>query len=203
MPFLPFIPFADCVEIALTGVYGLHIIVNTFACQKAGPITPTDLSAIGGVFDNWWQTNLRGSVSVNYTLDTIKMTDLTSVAGPTLSIPPSANPSGAATGTSVPNNVAVVTSAYTALRGRSYRGRSYLAAIPSSSLFSSEEITTTAQAAIQAAYDQLQTDLLTGGYTPVVLSRYNAGVRRTIGVPTPLVNFVTKRRMGTIRNRIS
>lgn len=89
---------------------------------------------------------------------------------------------GTNSGSAMPNNVAACLSLKSTQRGRSARGRSYIAGIPHEALIAPSEINPTYQAALVDAW---QTVLLAGvddGWVPVVASRVSGGVPRTTGV---------------------
>lgn len=202
MPALPFIPFADCAEVIINGLCGGSQVIFTNAVRKVSTLSDGDLPTIHLIFDDWWQNYCRGSIGDDFVVQTIKVTNLNTVSSGVWEQPPSANPSGAVSGTIAPNNAAQLVSFKTASRGRSYRGRNYLPAIPSANLLDASHITTAAVTALNDAYDQLALSIVAGGYTHVVLSRYNAGVRRTVGVATPITNYIAKSLIATQRRRI-
>jgi hypothetical protein len=202
MPFLPFIPFLDMAEVVLMATCGGIQVVNTFNMQFTGSITNSDLANLYTAFDTWWQSNMRGGIGDDYHLDNIKVTDMTTVTGAVVQAPPTANPTGAVSGTVAPNNAAMVITSYTALRGRSYHGRNYWPAIPSGSLLTATQLTGAAVAANQAAYNALVTLVNAQNFFPVVASRYNNSTRRTVGVATAITSYVAKSLIGTQRGRM-
>jgi hypothetical protein len=154
------------------------------------------------VFDDFWQSELRGSVGDDFTLQTIKVTNLTTQFSGVFEAAPSANPTGAVSGTIAPNNAAQVVSLKTAKRGRPYRGRNYMPAIPSANLQDAQHVTTAAAGALETAYQNLGTALFVAGYRHVVGSRWENGVIRTVGEPTPITNYIGREKIGTMRRRI-
>lgn len=199
---LPFIPFADCAEVVLKGTCGGANTNVTFGVRKTSSISDGDLPTIVDVFDTWWQGSLRGSLGDDYTLLTIKATNLDSQFAGVFEAAPTANPTGAVSGTIAPNNAAAVVSLKTAKRGRAFRGRNYLPAIPSSVLFDAQHITSAAAVALASAYEDLATFLNAAGFLHVVLSRQENGVVRTVGESTPITQYIGREKIGTIRRRI-
>src|SRR5260221_120640 len=99
--------------------------ILTFGMEDSVPITLAELSLLFTAIDTWVTTDLSGQVSGNCSIDFIKLTDLTTVSGPTFQNPTTTN-AGSLAGTVIPAQAALVTSLYTNNRGRSFRGRSYL-----------------------------------------------------------------------------
>lgn len=75
----------------------------------------------------WWTNNIRLFVSSDMTLTEVFITDISSQEGFTLSHVVSPPLAGTAIGESLPSNVALCISFRTAFRGRSGRGRNYVA----------------------------------------------------------------------------
>lgn len=202
MPFLPFIPFTDCVDIAMKFVQQSVPWYLTFGVKSDDPLTDTIRQNIWNAFDAWWTSDLRANVSTNCTLGTIKLTDLTTQFSPTIEDVPSGTATGALTGSVLPAQAAMVTSFLTAKRGRSFRGRSYLAG----RVFADQDTVTqwgpTRVAAVDGAYQNLAIALLAINSQLVVLSRYENSVRRTTGEATPVQSIVTKSQIATQRRRL-
>jgi hypothetical protein len=203
MPFLPFVPFADCAE-AVFQFLEQSIPWNlTMGFKFSGPIALADLVTLEGLLDSWWTTYLAGQISALDSLQAIKLTDLTSVTGPTFSAAPSTTPNGTLAGAPLTAQAAMVVTFNTALRGRSYRGRNYVGGRVSPDLLT---VTTWAAARVTAmytAYLNLPSLVGPGGWTQVVLSRYNAGIRRVVGVATPVVRYEAKSQVATQRKRLT
>lgn len=198
----PFVPFADCAEVVLKGLCGGANANVTFGVKKTSTLDDGDLETIMSIFDEWWQTNLRGSVGDDFVLQTIKVTNLNSQFAGTFEGPPSDNPGGAVTGTIAPNNAAYVMSLKTARRGRAFRGRNYIPAIPSANLQDAQHVTTASATALAAAYVALALLLQAEGFIHVVLSRWENKVYRTTGEATPVQTYIAREKIGTMRRRI-
>jgi len=198
----PYIPFEDCAEVVMNGMTGGSQTVWTLGVKKTSTLSDGDLPDIYDVFDFWWTNHMRGSVGDDFSLLTIRVTNLTTQFSGVYETSPTGDPLGAVTGTIAPNNAAMVISLKTANRGRSYRGRNYIPAVPSSFLQDANHITTTAAEDLQEAYELLATQLAAANYLHVVLSRQENGVRRTVGVATPVITYIGKTRIGTMRRRV-
>lgn len=203
MPFLPYVPFLDCAEVAFIGTMGSQLIIFSLAVQKAGGFVGTDLDDVAAAALAWYGGHLRGSLADDYVLGEVKVTDLTTAVSPLVELPCATNCAGAVTGTAAPNNCAQVVSLKTAKRGRSYRGRIYLPAIPSSALFDASHITDAQATANGGAMEEWVSAMGDLSCTTVVLSRQADGVRRTVGVATAVTVFLPRTLIGTQRRRIA
>lgn len=203
MPALPFIPFVDCAESVLRFTLGGRPAFVTINTKRTGGYTLTDLQHLAEDLIAWWSADCRGNFSHELVLQDVKSSGLTTAVDPVATVACTTNCDGANVGASVPNQVAAVITRYTALRGRSYRGRMYWPGTPQDALGSTREITLLQQTALSLMISQLPGALATHGSGEVILSRYNGGVRRTIGVATAVTSYQVRTVLGTIRNRVA
>jgi hypothetical protein len=91
----------------------------------------------------------------------------------------------------VPNNTAYVLSLKTAARGRSSRGRNFIAAIPQSSLLTANTVTSGLRTGLVTAYENLIGVGADLGATWVIVSKISGGAPRTTGVTTPVTTVDT------------
>jgi len=202
MPALPFIPFANCAEVACFGLLASQTVLLTNGVRKGSAFSGTDLSDIADIFANWLVNDLDPLLSDDLEWDYVKVTDLTTQFSPVFVGGTGLPDNGDVTGVPVPNNVAAVISFQTGNRGRSFRGRNYIPAAPSSVLQTTSQFTTAFAANIAAAYGALAAALGTAGFDHVVLSRYENSVRRTTGVATRITAYNAKTPVGTQRRRV-
>lgn len=202
MPFLPFIPFLDCAEVVIKGVNSATAAYMTFGARFASAPALSDLDALGVIVEAWIQSNLLPNVCNTYAAQEVVVTGLSAATDPSSSTPVTSPQDGQVTGTAVSNQDALVCTLNTALRGRSYRGRIYVPALPASARVNGTLWTTGVIAVWNAAWSDLQSDMLTGGWTMCVLSRQNNNVRRTVGVATAVTTILGRQPIGTQRRRI-
>lgn len=202
MPFLPFIPFADTADVVFAFIQQGVPWNLTFNFKYSTTVTLAALVGLFTALDGWWSSDLSAFVSSNCDLDHIKLTDLSSQSGPVYQNAPLTVPSGTLSGNVLPAQTAIVTTRNTALRGRSYRGRSYLAGRVFTDQQTVTHWTSAVAAAIQASYENGNAAALLAGWTEVIASRQLNSVRRTTGVSQPITGYVTKTKIGTIKNRL-
>jgi hypothetical protein len=103
---------------------------------------------------------------------------------------------------SLPNTTAFCVSKGTGVRGRSYRGRFYLPAIPEGNRVDTNHMDSAWVANINTACTGFLADMITNGYPPVVISRYTGGSPRTTGIGTLITTlFARDSRLDTMRKR--
>lgn len=202
MPFLPYIPFANCAEVVQQFTLGDQVVMLTNGVRKSSAFSGSDLSDILAVFRDFWDTKLHFLVTEELIAGVAKITDLTTVDAPIVEelVGPPTN--GAVTTVPVPNNGAMVVSFKTALRGRSFRGRNYVPSLPAAALATTSTWTTDTLTAMTEAYEYLGAQLALAGFQHVILSRQNDGERRTTGVATAVVTYIARAAIGTQRRRV-
>jgi len=174
----------------------------TFGVHKGSAFSGTDLSDIADIFQNWWNTDISVSVTNQLAMNAIKVTDLTTPSSPTFTLSPVTPGTGTVTSGPVNDNAALVVTCKTANRGRSFRGRNYWGGLPAGALTNSTEWSVGTVTAWSGFYPDLANALGVAGFEHVILSRFNAGVRRSVGVFTRVVDYQAKRPIGTQRRRV-
>lgn len=201
MPFLPFIPFVNCIDIVIQLTQQAVPWQLTFLAASSVTVDNAQLAAVSGAIDGWITSDLAAQISGNCSFDNIKLTDLTTQFGPTHNAIPTTT-AGTLSGTVIPAQAAMVVSLYTNNRGRSFRGRSYLAGRVTGDQQTVTHWTTTRASAVDTAYFNLITALSAVNCTLSVGSRQENGVRRTVGVATPVTQIVAKTPIATQRRRL-
>lgn len=124
----PFIPAQGVMQLEMVFTYLGQVCENVYhVLQGDGATAPTlaEMNALAAAMENFERTTGRLAKNQNATLDHIKVTDLTTQTGPAIERVPSPAIVGADTTTPAPGNVTWVATWHTALRGRSFRGRTY------------------------------------------------------------------------------
>jgi len=198
----PFVPFANCAEAVCIGSMAGQAAYLTLGFQHVGPFIGTDLQNLADGMANWLVGALAPLQHAGITWSQVKVTDLTTVSSPvvvsTLGLPVNGSVGGAA----LTNQVAMVMSFKTALRGRSFRGRNYIPSLPPADLASTTEWANTPLTNFAAAYSTGLSANVPAVDTHVVLSRFNGGALRSIGVATPVTVYIARAAIGTQRRRI-
>lgn len=186
------------VEFKYTDLAG-HRFQNTFHLSRIG-FTNADIDTLVSLVAGYWDTSLlRTKLSIDVTLATIKVTDLRTEGAYTVET--TVNSAGTGNEDQVPVSSAVVVTMRTALRGRSFRGRSYITGtIKNEFVNGVYSVNTTS--ACQAFVVGLQTAVAGQGWDLVVLSRAHNGVKRAVALPFPITSVVIRsQREGNRRDR--
>lgn len=199
---LPYVPFPNCVEAVLQGISSATAAFITMGFQFGGSIAPSDMSTLAARLEAWYHANVQPNICPSCDFESIKLTDLTTAFSPVINHSFATPGIGAATPPEVPNNCCMVVSFGTLNRGRSYRGRNYIPALPIASQVTGTLWSAAVAAVWTAAYQALPPLIASYGWEHVVLSRFNGGSRRTVGVATRVTSYQAKEPIGTQRRRV-
>lgn len=202
MPFLPFIPFLDCAEVVVQGVNSATAAYLTMGFKFGGSIGSGDLDALLAIIEDWYHASVQPNITAEAAFNSAKATDLTTATGPISNLTFTGPNDGSASGAGVSNQDAMCVTFNTAKRGRSYRGRNYVPALPVGARVNGTLWTGTVAGVWTATYDDLKIRTLAGGWTHVVLSRQEGSIRRTVGVATPVTSYRANTPIATQRRRI-
>jgi hypothetical protein len=197
-----FIPFADCAEVVVQGQSAGQAAYLTMGFLHPGGIVGSDLGDLADIVASWVTGTLLANLHAGYQVDSIKASQLDTVSSPVYVSVLGLPAAGAVGGAALTNQNAFVISFKTASRGRSYRGRNYIPGIPPAGLATPTSYTPAEVAAQVGAYNQLALDVSADGWVPVVLSRFNGGAPRAVGVATPITQYIGRTAVGTQRRRV-
>lgn len=129
--------FPTAYQVEVRGLLFGQQVENVWHCQGDDPFDPGTASGIAGIFQTAY-AGLMAPLSENYTVREIFVHNLAGTASGefTLAIIP-AQAGGEPVG-SEPGNVAFCVSLRTALAGRRFRGRKYIAGLPTGSVVANE-----------------------------------------------------------------
>jgi len=191
MPFVP-VPNAALVELRML-LFGQKV-ENTLWFFSPTPWDLSLLTQLNNDMTAWWVDEYADCISDNCTLREIACTDMSSPTGPQVVLPPPEPASGTITGPSLPNNVTLTVSFRTSNRGRSFRGRNYIAGLAEASN-TANEMDASYIGTVISAYETLLAEggALTAG-TWVVASRFSGidsegkPIPREEGITTPITS---------------
>jgi hypothetical protein len=182
---MPFVPVANAIQANIRGTYLGEQVENTLYFGVGTPPTAAGLLAAGNALAMWWQTSVMPNLSIHYTFREVYLVSLVSASAPTATAVQGAGTAGGTVGDGMPGNVALCVSFRTEARGRSFRGRNYVPAVPESDV-AGNTISSGFIDPIVAAYSELLVpgDVVTGTWG--VVSRFANGVERTTGILTSI-----------------
>lgn len=198
---MAFIPLPNTIKLVITYTIGGKLAVNVLFFRKPTSIVDGDLEDVADVADAWdasFQEPLRSTASELVSFTTTNESSSSGGAFIKTLQPPRP---GGRMGTILPNNVAGVISTRTGLRGRSFRGRTYLAGITENDVVL-DEFTPEFIEEVLDVYEELQSAMTTAGFTWVVASRYTNNAPRVTGILTPVTELRMNERVDTQRRRL-
>lgn len=200
---MPFTPVPDTIQMELRHLLDGQMVENTlYFRNNNGAWGDQEAATFAQTIGAWYAGGPLDQLSQDLTLREVYITDLSSVSGFTVTVPLVPPTPGGVAEESMSNNVAVCVSFRTAFRGRSFRGRNYLAGIPIGAVLHNT-LTTGFVNAINDAYGDLQSIVNAVGVEWVVVSRYSGGVLRPTGIATPVqAAFLTDTTVDSQRRRL-
>ena len=198
---MAFQPVGDAVQSILEYGDDTRQWTNTLWFSNSS-FTQADMAVLNGAIFDWVTIKILPFMHMAWEFRRVTSYDMRSVTGPKVVGNFTGFP-GARTGEAAPINIACVVTMYTALRGRSGRGRNYLTGFSeldvSSTLVHTDPIVNGAN----AAYNDLFDDVAPTGFAHGIAQRYEAGVQLPTGVVRPVIDTnVRSALLGTQRRRI-
>lgn len=178
-------PVAATIGLELVYTLDNQIVENTLYVRKDDPVVIDDLLIIADAAIEWWAADIAPTLSNRLTLQRVIGTDLSSATGPAVLDTGFLPASGGVNSDPVPNNCALCITFATALRGRSFRGRNYIPAIPEANVALNTVDSAVAED-LRAGYANFNSHL-PDGFRHVVVSRTVNGV---VQMPSALTNDV-------------
>lgn len=150
---------------------------------------------------NWWVTEFRPAVPNSISLTAVKVTDLSSQFAPGIVDVNGLPLAGLSATEALPNNVTAAITFYTALRGRSYRGRNYVVGLGENAVSGNTVQPGTVEFYV-ANYMALPEYVISNDAYHVVVSRQENNVPRVTGVATPVTGYAMENVIDSQRRRL-
>lgn len=184
---MAFIPIPGCASVVIRATYFSNPVITVLHFTKTGGgnFTSGDCTALATVVATTWPFHVMPLFCESYALDDVKVTDQSSESGPSVTVAPGSPQIGGLTTAGLPGQVALVMTHRTALRGRSYRGRTYFSALVEP-LVVGNQVDGAHMIALLTAWGNFMDETEVEGYTFVIASRYENNAPRTTGVATPV-----------------
>lgn len=185
---MPFVPTLNGIKVELRMLLAGQQIENCFHVRTRGASPGSVLEDVAIATYTWAAADYFDNLSEDVTLREVYATDISSATGPVYTATSEITTVGAVTEPSVANNVAFCLSLRTDSRGRSYRGRWYVAGFTRLAVNDSAVPGSFANALV-ASVDALADALSSLDVDMGVLSLVSNGVPRTEGVITPITSI--------------
>lgn len=199
---MEFIPTPKTIQVELMYLWDSQTVQTVLHYDAADAIAPTEYPNIGAQIVSLWNANLKGCITTGVSLTQVKITDMASEFGPSLSYGTGLPIAATLTGPSLPNNCALCVTKRTILRGRSYRGRIYHPGLGEPDV-TANTVSAARVNTILAAYEALR--VVTANsivYYMCVVSKVGDGVPRAEGIPTRVQSFTTDGLVDSQRRRL-
>lgn len=193
---MPFVPVPNTFEAEIRMLCAGQRIENTLYFRPQVEGDDPSLSNLGASLLIWWNTFYAVCIPTEVTLREIHITNLTTATSPIHTQPaPAPAPTGDRITPVLPNNATLAVSFRTGARGRSFRGRNYLAALAEGDVVEST-VSAALQVDVLAAYNALLAPAISDNFQWVVVSRYSGvdaegdPIPRTTGIATDVLSVV-------------
>jgi hypothetical protein len=179
-------PGPGIAQITLHGVVDRQLTINDlYFAISGGVINVPALIEITSNVADWWTTNITPNLSQDWQTTRIIGVDLTTQTGPRFEMTRATV--GGVASEAAPNNVAACVKFLTPFRGRSFRGRNFVPAIPNSNITLNTIAGGTIDALVNGYALLVGAGTVAPGWIWVVLSRRTAGALRPAAVGSPVV----------------
>lgn len=149
-----------------------------------------------------WSNTLIAVLAPTLVWVETKFTDLSTQTGQTYTTSTSLPFPGASASAQLPNNCALVITKRTALRGRSFRGRSYMPGLTEAVVTGNSVLSTFLTPALNFFNAALSYAVTGNEFNMVVVSRFSEGAPRITGISTPVTNFTADTVVDSQRRRL-
>jgi len=199
---MSFIPAPNCIRLIVEGQHVDALIVNTFHFVGSAPATQSKLNSILNSFDSWWRVYILPQLGPSYQVNVYRAYALDSIDAPMAEkLIASSNVGTYATGNALPSAVAACVTRYTAYRGRSGRGRVYLAGLTTTMLQDVDHLTEEYASDVVDAFGTLSGTMAAEVVTPCIVSFQLNKVARTAGFPEAITSYGMDLNLDTQRRR--
>lgn len=160
-----------------------QFVENTFYYLGSAPADGGTVQALADLVDTVYNTTVMPLLVSDVGYDKTVCTALDTPTAPQYVTITNQGNSGGDLTKGLPSSVAFAITRYTALRGRSYRGRNYVFGIPEAKVIG-RTLDLTYSAALVAAFESVDAACATLGFAPAVISWTQNGVRSDPGIAT-------------------
>ena len=188
---MPFVPAPNTLEARLRYNLGTQLIENTLYFQGSAGVTTTLANTLGTNLITWWNTNFKAATSNLMALLQVYITDLTFQNSFTVSVTAGLPSVGTSIVEALPFNCAMCISFRSNNRGRSGRGRNYVAGLTENDQAGSTIVAGRVNGAVTAYTALIGAGTFTAGLQFVIVSRFNGGIPRAQALVQPVTNVLS------------
>jgi len=199
-----FIPAVDSAKLILHMRWLNQEVKNVTYWKSVSPggFTSTTRASLAQAMVDWWNTYFKLQVAPQVGLYAVEVINQENQNAPShlLSVAPASQGTSATGGIALNSTVAV--SFRTALRGRNFRGRWYVAGVPDVARFDSGSVSTAYSGSLLSAFTQLLNASLFPMGTLVIASKYFNKVARSTALLTPVTAIIVENLLDSMRRRL-
>jgi hypothetical protein len=178
---MAFVPAPNIIEVEFRYLLNAQKCENRLMVDNLAAVDAAALEATAILCWNWWETEYAPAISASCLLSAVVATDLTTIDGEQFTYAPDGTTTGGNTGGAMPNEVALCVSLKTGHRGRSARGRWYLAGLPREAMVDDNNVTTGYASDVADHLQTLINDISTAGQAAAIVSFISEGAPRPGG----------------------
>ena len=188
---MAFVPAPNIMEVEFLYTLNAQNCENRVMVNNLGAVAPADLEAIAIACWNWWEGTYAPNISTHCGLRAVQATDLTTDTGSQFVYAPDTTTTGGESGAAMPNETSLCLSFRSTSRGRSARGRWYLAGLPRTAMGDDNDVHSGYASAVTSDMQALVNAITTAGKELTIVSYVHNGAPRVGGpVYFPVVSVV-------------
>ena len=188
---MAFIPAPNVLQARMRYNWGAQLIENTLYFVGSAGVTVALANSLGAALVTWWNTNFKPITSNLMALDQVYISDLTANNSFTVAYSTGLPLVGANATEALPFNVAYCVSFRTANRGRSGRGRNYVAGLTEAQQAASVIAAGTRTTIVTAYQGLVGAGTFVAGLQFCVVSRFTNNAPRVTALIQPITNVTT------------
>lgn len=199
---MAYIPVSNTAQVELLYSFDVQPIETVLHYIGVTGLDSTKLTNLANSIITYWKASLVSHFVSTVQLQNVKVTDLTTQTGPTVTVPVTSGNVGTRAGAQMPNNVAWCFTKRTAQRGRSFRGRLYHFGMSEADVTGNVFSATEGNSLLSAYGGLLGVTNTDGTWTMAVVSRYSGNQPRITGIATPVIALTTDGVVDSQRRRL-
>jgi len=186
---MAYVPVPNGAEFVVRGFVEGQQVNNTFYATHAAGWDVTELISAAAAISDVWVASILPHLGSSYTFAGVHGRDLRSSVGVECDFTAGAG-AGTASGTTLPNNVALAVARRSGLAGRSARGRVYIGGLTDASLTGTNEVNTGVANALRVGLDAIRDAIQDVDWTEVIVSRVHDGVPLSTAVVYTVIEYI-------------
>jgi len=178
---MPFVAAPNIIEVEWLYTLNAQKCENRLMFDNFAVADSARLEDVAVACWNWWEETYSPEISEHCTLRGVQATDLSTIDGAQFLYAPDSTTTGGISGAAMPNEVSLCVSLRTGNRGRSARGRWFLAGLPREAMDDDNNVNSGYATSVAATFPTLFTAVHTIGPDAVIVSYISENAPRVGG----------------------